>query len=477
MASQCWINLGVDGTFATRGQLSSTPADVDHLLGDALADANRIVLYFHGGLVSEASGLATAKRMASNYGTTAASLGIIWETSLAQTVRDSLLEITDTKLFKKALSWVLAKAGIDDDTGARGATGGPLDAVTIELMLETPEGAAELDALLSAQTDAARSTATAKSSGPDHLDVEVIALSLEYDFTSDRSLPDLIDAADPEDPIRRKLDLQDGSKGLTAASVALFIGRIIVAVIRRNRSGTAHDALPTAVEELLRAAYLAEVGKFAWDAMKTKAQRMWLDDGASPGIASHGGGYILRRIEALQAKRPEMVIDVVGHSAGSIAICEMLAAIEADRRKIHLHNILFLAPAVRLDLFARWIPRGPQLFKRFRMFTMTDTAEKADRIAGPIYPRSLLYIVSGCFEDRPDAAILGMDRFLRQAGTSAGRDFDDVRNWLKNDNRLVYSPSEVGAALGLQTGALKHGAFDDDTATLASLLSLAGANP
>lgn len=477
MAMQCWINLGSDGTFASSGRLSSTPDDVVHLLGDALDDATRLVLFFHGGLVDEMSGLASAERMARNYGATTASLGLVWETGLGETVRDNLLGITGTELFKKALSWVLAKAGIGDDEGARGAGGGTLTAAKIEAMLNTPEGAAALDAALSTQTEAAEPFATAKSSGLNDLDAEAIARELEYDFAADPSLPDLIDQTGAEDPLRRKLDFEDGARGLTVTGLALFIAKVVVAVVRRYRTKTAHDALPTAVEELLRAAYLAEVGKFAWDAMKSKAQRMWIDDGEIPGLDAHGGGYILRRLEALQQNRPDIIIDVVGHSAGAIAICEMLAAIESSKRRIRLRNILFLAPAVRFDLFARWIPRGPQIFKRFRMFTMTDAAEKADWVAGALYPRSLLYIVSGCFEERPDAAILGMDRFIRQAGTTAGPDYDDVRRWLLEDDRLVYSPSAAGAGQGLQTSARKHGAFDDDAATLASLLFLAGATP
>lgn len=478
MASQCWINLGADGTFASSGKLSSTTADVDRLLGDGMGGASRLVLFFHGGLVSQASGLASAERMAANYGTAAASIGIIWETGLSETFRDNLLAITNTKIFKKTLSWVLAKAGVGDDTGAKGPGAGVLDAAEIEAMLETPEGAAALDKALTAQVDAAKSSASAKSSGLDDLDAEAIARDLEYDFAADSSVPDLIEQGAPgTQQIRRKLDLEEGAKGPTVTGVAFFIGKIVVAVIRRYRSGTAHDALPTAVEELLRAAYLADIGKFAWDAMKTKAQRMWADDGTAPGVTGHGGGYILRRLEALQAARPDMIIDVVGHSAGSIAICEMLAAIEADQRRIRLRNIIFLAPAVRLDLFALWIQRGPQIFKRFRMFAMTDAAEKEDRVGGSVYPRSLLYLVSGCFEDRPDAGIVGMDRFLIRATTSAGRDYDDVRRWLREETRLAYSPSAAGAPQGLQTGALHHGDFDDDSATLASLLFMAGATP
>jgi hypothetical protein len=163
MASRSWINLGADGTFALGGKSSSTAADVDCLLGDALSSTSRLVLFFHGGLVSEASGLASAERMAGNYGTTAASIGITWETGLAETFRDNLLSITDTKIFKKSLSWVLAKAGFGDDNGAKGSGGGPLDAAEIEAMLETPEGAAALDRALPAQAEAAASTASAKA--------------------------------------------------------------------------------------------------------------------------------------------------------------------------------------------------------------------------------------------------------------------------------------------------------------------------
>lgn len=472
MASQCWINLGADGTFGASGKLSSTPADVERVLGDDLAGASRLVLFFHGGLVSEANGLASAKSMAATYLDKAASIGIIWETGLAETIRDNLLAITDTKIFKKALSWVLAKAGVGDEAGARGVAVGPLGANRIEEMLETAGGADVLDTMLSKATLTA--AATAKGADVSDLDEGSIAADLEYEFDADPSLPDLIDARAPgSEPIRRKLDLQEGAKGLTVGGVAFFIAKVVLAVIRRYRSGTAHDALPTAVEELLRAAYLADVGKFAWDAMKSKSQRMWIDDGDAPNLTSHGGGYILRRLEALQARRPQMIIDVVGHSAGAIAICEMLAAIEADKRAIKLRNIIFLAPAVRLDLFARWIPRGPQIFRRFRMFTMNDAAEKADRVGGPIYPRSLLYLVSGCFEDRPDAAILGMERFLGHTQTTAGRDYDDVRHWLGAEKRLIYSPTLDGAFDGLQTRALKHGDFDNDKLTLGSLLFLA----
>ncbi|UPJ49275.1 alpha/beta hydrolase [Bradyrhizobium sp. 200] len=428
-------------------------------------------------MVSEKQGLDVALAMAKMYGEVP-SLALLWETGIFETVRDNALGITNTKLFRKALSWILAKAGIGDLGSPKGAAQGTMDPATIETMLATEEGTRQLDVMLTAEAKGMKGQAIAKGPTDDDLDEAKIAEDLEYDFSSDTSLPDLIDSGAPGSrQIRQRIDTDEGERGFTSAGVALFVARVIVATVRRYRSGTHHDPLPTAVEELFRAAYLAEVGKFAWDAMKTKAERMWIDDGEDPGVDGHGGGYILRRLEQRQAANPALTIDLVGHSAGSIAICEMLAAIDAKQRRIRFRNVVFLAPAARLDLFARWIVRGPRIFDRFRMFTMTDEWEKYDKLLGSIYPRSLLYLVSGCFEDRPDDAIAGMARFLRETTTSAGRDFDDVRQWLRQENRVVYAPSDDGAEEGLRTRSERHGDFDDDQPTLASLLSMARAVP
>jgi hypothetical protein len=475
MERQSWINLGKDGTFTPTGKLASTPEDVDWLIDRLIEDGSQLVLHFHGGLVSEDHGLKTAEAMAANYGALPA-ISLIWETGLTETVRDNLLGITNTKVFEKALCWVLAKAGGGDLQGAKGPGGGDLDPAAIEAMLADKDGARALDKLLAKQATDHEPKAKAKGPAGADLNEDTIALDLELDFAKDRSLPTLVDNEAPgSEPIRRLIESEPGNqKGVvTFGSVALFLARVIIAVVRRYRGATHHDPLPTAVEELLRAAYLADVGKYAWDVMKVKAQHMWIDNGATPGVDGHVGGYLLRRLEHLQSVKPNFKIDAVGHSAGAIAICQMLAAINADKRKVKLRNIVFLAPAVRLDLFARWIPRGPQIFERFRSFTMTDVWEKDDQLLGSIYPRSLLYLVSGCFEDQPDTAIAGMERFLRQPTTSAGRDYDDVREWLKADNRVVYAPSDDAAGDGLRTRAQRHGDFDDDKMTLGSLLSMA----
>src|SRR3712207_8891098 len=64
-------------------------------------------------------------------------------------------------------------------------------------------------------------------------------------------------------------------------------------------------------------------------------------------------------------------------------------------------------------------PPRSTLFPYTTLFrsTMSDELEKADAVAGAVYPRSLLYLVSGVLEAAktgtvPDAPILGMQRFL-----------------------------------------------------------------
>jgi hypothetical protein len=76
---------------------------------------------------------------------------------------------------------------------------------------------------------------------------------------------------------------QPGEKGVSLVAAAWLVAKVAIATVRRRLRGTDHDIFPTAVEELLRPAYLADLGKFAWDGMKEVGQAMWRDDGHQPG--------------------------------------------------------------------------------------------------------------------------------------------------------------------------------------------------
>lgn len=83
-----------------------------------------------------------------------------------------------------------------------------------------------------------------------------------------------------------------------------------------------------------------------------------------------------------------------------------------------------------------------------------------------IYPASLLYLVSGLFEDESgDTPLVGMQRFFCGTDPYATSDIKAVVSYLQG--KCVWSISQGGP--GLSTSATKHGAFHDDPDTCKSL--------
>jgi hypothetical protein len=83
-----------------------------------------------------------------------------------------------------------------------------------------------------------------------------------------------------------------------------------------------------------------------------------------------------------------------------------------------------------------------------------------------LYPASLLYMVSGLFEEPViDEPLLGMERYYHVDGPYDLPQVHDILDWI--DGHCVWSASAGGAGLG--SGALRHGGFAADPQTLASL--------
>ncbi len=193
---------------------------------------------------------------------------------------------------------------------------------------------------------------------------------------------------------------------------------------------------------------LAPAGTQLWSEMKDNAQ------GMSSGSES-GARILFEQLgrSPVVAKHP-LRLHLVGHSAGSIAVAylvDRLAAQEWD-----FQSVTFLAPALRVDTFlervAPWIVAGR--VKRFREFHLTDRAELQDPTCRPVlgYGRSLLYLVSRSFEGGGEVPILGMERHFP-------REVAKLRNV-----EVLLSPSAASAST-------THGGFDDDGATMASVIS------
>jgi hypothetical protein len=132
---------------------------------------------------------------------------------------------------------------------------------------------------------------------------------------------------------------------------------------------------------------------------------------------------------------------------------------------------VFLAPACTYADFAPVVEQRADLWRGFRMFTMTDAAESKDQLVPVVYPRSILYFVSGLLEGEAGTPLVGLARTLYRVRDDDPPAVVAVRRWLlEREDQLVLSPSDSGA--GRAAGALKHGDFDDDELVRRSLREL-----
>ena len=467
--------------------------------------AKRLCLHLHGGLVDEVNGLATAKRLADStdyiLGPDWARAFFVWRTGAGETIRANWKDLYENdRLFntlRRHLLEFIAGKVLVVTPGGRGV---PLAINPDEQALvrrAIPEVPQQWESLLGMNGLGAQAVALAPEQSEhelmtefqqvlslDNLHFEPIAAELEVARVArGRGGAAPASVVAPEfmrltGSVQGELTARDASGSgrfisLSAAGVILrHAGGILVRIVRRFRSGRDHGLHGTIVEEICREFYGDLVGATIWGMMKKDATDHFNESGA--GLA------------LLRALPKGSHIAVSAHSAGSIWAAELLLALGKHRRDVSV-DLLLLAPAVRVDLFAEALKASGSMVKRCRIFTMSDDAERADALLGQklsaIYPSSLLYLVSGLFEEAgtdamPDAPILGMQRFIGQDGVTVEEAeqvnaLDVVKAFLaRPENAIVYSPTAPGAAAGASSGATSHGGFDADVLTLRSLAAL-----
>ena len=480
----------------------TTPADVAGIVREAVAQG-KVVIHLHGGLVSEASATQNATRLAEVYeGAGAYPIFMVWQSGLLEVVRHNLDEIFKEDLFqsllRRVLQFTVGKVWQEEDQRAAGVLPTPsLMRVEGELAQratgQEPFGStteAEV-ADVAEVTEAEREQlARALQSDPAvRAAVEQVVEQRHPETTSEgaRGLtvrrqasaaslidPDVLDEIDP--------GAAAGERGLISTlALAEKAAAVLVRVVRRFRSDEDHGVYPTVVEELLREFYLGNAGGAVWQAMK----RETLDTFAEPG---RGGSLLLDALAdelARTGARPS--ITLVGHSTGAVFIDNLLAAVARGRADGSrpwpddmLFRVILLAPAATYASFTEALGTTQNLIGELRLFTMTDEAEQADHLVGPVYPRSLLYLVSGVVErdDRGDSTVMpliGMARY-RSPAYAQRANLITGRGYL-TDERVVLSPSAPDAGVGSRAGARSHTAFDEDPLVLGSIANLLGASP
>jgi hypothetical protein len=230
---------------------------------------------------------------------------------------------------------------------------------------------------------------------------------------------------------------------------------------------------------------------WAWEQMKGNA---WaaskpLGDktlaGWSPGqipdsvlMKAPGASLIAGRLARyIQAHGPENVaVHLVGHSAGSIFHAALLQRLA--KAGVRVASLAFLAPGLRVDMFARYVlPHlGPQgIVEKFTNFSLSDKLEMDDTCGQgeiTIYHKSLLYLVSKALEkpgqpDLVETPLVGLERsFDMKVRGLGGKTLRQVVE--ATGGTMVVSRSQTPP--DLRSEAVTHGAFDNDPATMTSVL-------
>ncbi|MBL8399089.1 MAG: hypothetical protein JNL84_13260 [Candidatus Accumulibacter sp.] len=516
------------------GRADTAPADVDKIVAALAADPRQhLVLHFHGGLVSYADGMAKAQRLLVDtpvYSPSATEGGYpvfyVWESGAWETIRNNLTELADEPVFRqllrKLMQYALERLGGQEVAGfgvGRSVTPGSI-------------GSREAEVRKAFEVFwAAPSPATIPYRGYDPLAQAVQARSADAAVDEDEVLADLQADTEFQQALATLPDLPAGTRSAFAPGgaavqrsafselaarefskssntrglvelyqVAKFLVSVLRAVLRRRAAGRDHGLYATCVEEAVRAFKLAGSGLNEWGkALQWNRMKQDTVDAFGPDPDVHAGTALLARLrQAIAEGMPLKRITLVGHSTGAIYIAHWLAR-SADFLPASLkHDVIYLAPAITYQLFAKTLREHGDRIGHFRMFAMQDSVERDDQVWGSdqdldgakdwrryIYPSSLLYLVSGILEseldangqprDQADVPLLGMQRYYSTPTTYAQSIdpafacVDEARNWLAaRTNALVWSVAS-GQTDGLNCAGVDHGAFDSDAMTLASL--------
>jgi hypothetical protein len=489
------INTTKDGVLD-----GTTPDDMRTLVKNAVSSGKPLLIHIHGGLVSKAAATDAANRLSANeYGKgDVFPIFLVWETSIPETLRN-LPEVLKKPLFEQLLfrlTKFLAGKVSDAVPGAKAAMGGGPEPSNAHVEAELQKR--NVSATPFPELDGATGVSDMTALDKQRLTQELIADEpLQAAWQAEVDSASAAPAVTSASPIRLKQKLVDeaaqesatASKALVTTAQLVKAGILIAArVIKRYIQHRDHGFHATVVEELLRELYVDDIGAAVWGFMKQDAADTFADAGQKP---ERGGWFLLELLaqEFLAQQKAGTAlpkVSVVGHSAGAIYACELLRYLHACRQDpahlltqsgFMLDKLVFLAPAGTCALFAEVLKGHSEkaFFNDFRMFALTDADESGYYEIPVLYPRSLLYIISGLLEGAGivDQTLVGLDRDYRKNHPYTDAVVIEVRDFLAaSQNRKILSGQNLGP--GLACDSHKHGEFSSTPGTLGSVVTFVG---
>lgn len=471
-----YINVATNATFKPTGNYSTNLQDLENLFKHLKEkDTKKLVIHIHGGLNNEATGMEIASRMAVNMSAVEAhNVSFVWESGLIETLKDNWRDIgLDSGLFQKIVNFVFRKLTkkLGVELGAKNGHQYDFSYEQAELKLSKILVGEEGDIDEQSNIEISLDEFSKELTNIEFTAMEdSITQEVNSELAANNELRKEIDTA-----ISMEQSNTERAKGLSGLSFAIAIGKIVYNVVMRYRKNTAHGFHATIIEETLRYLGLATIGESVWKAMKNKTKLMWEDNPASNSDLEKRPGYeFLVRLNELMSNNPQLKLDVVGHSAGAVAISYLLKNINTPAYgNIKIRNIALLAPAVTMDLFEEGVIKNSQKFESLYIYTMKDELERRDTLVDKLsflYPSSLLYFISGVLEDEVDKSLIGMHRFFKDHVPGSNSNVEDrCAEFINSSPKTKLALSKTIGIEGLETESLDHGMFDNDSKTLKSL--------
>jgi len=198
------------------------------------------------------------------------------------------------------------------------------------------------------------------------------------------------------------------------------------------------------------------LGRPLWRQMKQNAE--------AASSAQGGARYVADRIARYIKRNGPIELHLVGHSAGSILHGHLIPRLQA--LNVPIKTVSLFAPACTMALFeANYLPYLNQGIERLTVFNLSDQTEQDDKV-GPVYHKSLLYLVSESFEDAKATPLAGMHRFWQK--TPAVRVLGQPV--FQSEHDLIHSRG--GPRLQLKSASRSHGGFDNDEDSMNSVLRI-----
>jgi hypothetical protein len=434
----------------------------------------RLVIHFHGGLVSREQGERDAAELSQQYALTGAKpLFVIWETGWMEVISQKLPRIFQEDIFKRILRRVtqFVEGKLEKELGPEGGKGID-DELTLpfeqEVQAEIDKGRTGDQMFSDLPVDQLSSEV---ASGPDESSLspaerQQIQVEIANDTQLQEQVLSIVQSREPatqasskgeyaipvtslidEEKLNEIAPLQTppGAPAPKAILSTIKLGKsiavIVGAVIWRFAKKRDHGPYLTIVEEIMREFYVRAAGRFLWQGMKDEV------DEAFQAGEDYGGTALAMSLDEMWKSGIKPQVTLVGHSAGSIYIARLLKELDAKLPGDFTVSVILIAPACTFKVLADSLKDAGKRIAGLRIFGMRDLVERSDAIVPLVYPASLLYFVSGVLEDDRDEPLVGMQRYY--AGPYANAGFDDIASV----KTFIYLQREHAFAWALASGA------------------------